>query len=621
MDVNKVELIVGASSAFYGPNAFNGVISMETRDPFFHTGLSAMVKYGERNLLKTAVRYADAIKNKNDEAVLAYKFNLEYLRADDWIANNYDPVDETRVEADNPGRYDAVNIYGDEYQRGNDFSQFPISSNPGQGIWYRTGYREVDLVDYGTRNLKANAGLYFRTKPSMKDQSPEIIVGTSYGSGTTVYQGDNRFSLKGIEFLQNKIEFRKKNKFFLRAYSTRTGAGDSYDPYFTALQLQENAKENKEWSIDYADYWLTNVLPQIEDDETFPELIVEFDPLTGTVTTSFDVNAANHWLVDNHDQLTTWHTEAESFANGPGQGSSQAVPFFEPGTQRFDDEFARITQSLRTDGGTKFFDNSALYHVHGEYIFTPTWTDKITVGSNYRWYRPESQGTVFSDTAGIVIKNEELGFYGGFEKSFANRKMKAQAAIRADKNKNFDWLFSPAASLVYTPSPNNFFRVSFSSAIRNPTLADQYLFLNVGRATLAGNLNGATDLITVESLVDFFNTQQRDTLVYFDIAPIKPEEVKTLELGFRTTIGGKVYVDAGYYYSFYNNFIGYKIGVDAEFDDLGFPIGPVEAFRYSANSDQDVTTQGFSIGFNYYVAENYYINGNYSWNKLNTEVD
>ncbi|MBT8191369.1 MAG: TonB-dependent receptor, partial [Bacteroidia bacterium] len=185
----------------------------------------------------------------------------------------------------------------------------------------------------------------------------------------------------------------------------------------------------------------------------------------------------------------------------------------------------------------------------------------------------------------------------------------------------FDWLFSPAASLVYTPSPNNFFRVSFSSAIRNPTLADQYLFLDVGRATLAGNLNGATDLITVESLVDFFNTQQRDTLVYFDIAPIKPEEVKTLELGFRTTIAGKVYVDAGYYYSFYNNFIGYKIGVDAEFDDLGFPIGPVEAFRYSANSDQDVTTQGFSIGFNYYVAENYYINGNYSWNKLNTEVD
>ena len=621
LDVNKVELIVGASSAFYGPNAFNGVINMETRDPFFHTGLSAMVKYGERNLLKTAVRFADAIKNKNDESVFAYKLNLEYLKADDWHADNYDPVDDSRVDTDNPGRYDAVNIYGDEYQRSNDFSQFPINSNPGQGIWYRTGYREIDLVDYDTRNLKANAGFHFRTNPGMKDQSPEIVVGTSYGSGTTVYQGDNRFSLKGIKFLQNKIEFRKKNKFFLRAYSTRTGAGDSYDPYFTALQLQENAKDNKEWSIDYGDYWLSDVVPQIDADDSFPKLVVNIDSITGAITTSFDIDAANQWLTDNHDQLIRWHSEAEGFANGAGQGSSQAVPFFEPGTQRFEDEFNRITQSLRTDGGTKFYDNSSLYHVHGEYIFTPTWMDKITVGSNYRWYRPESLGTVFSDTAGIVIKNEEVGFYSGFEKSFANNKLKAQAAIRADKNKNFDWLYSPAASLVYTPSPNNFLRVSFSSAIRNPTLADQYLFLDVGRATLAGNLNGASNLITVESLIDYFNTQNSDTLIYFDIDPIKPEEVKTFELGFRTTLAGKIYLDAGYYYSIYDNFIGYKIGVDAEFDDLGFPIGPVEAFRYSANSDQTVTTQGFSIGFNYYLADNYTINGNYSWNKLITEVD
>jgi len=36
LDVNKVEIIVGASSAFYGPNAFNGVISMETKDPFYN---------------------------------------------------------------------------------------------------------------------------------------------------------------------------------------------------------------------------------------------------------------------------------------------------------------------------------------------------------------------------------------------------------------------------------------------------------------------------------------------------------------------------------------------------------------------------------------------------------
>ena len=111
----------------------------------------------------------------------------------------------------------------------------------------------------------------------MNAQSPEFIVSTNFGSGTTVYQGDNRFSLKNITFLQNRLEFRKKNKYFLRAYTTRTGAGDSFDPYFTALQLQENAKDNIEWSKDYNDYWLNTIKPQI-DESDYPKLMVDIGP-------------------------------------------------------------------------------------------------------------------------------------------------------------------------------------------------------------------------------------------------------------------------------------------------------------------------------------------------------
>ncbi|MEO1713162.1 MAG: carboxypeptidase-like regulatory domain-containing protein, partial [Bacteroidota bacterium] len=472
LDVVKVELVVGASSAFYGPNAFNGVIAMETKDPFFHQGLSAMVKGGERNMFKTAIRYADAIANKDGNDWFAYKANFEYLRADDWVADNYDPVDESRVPADNPGRFDAVNIYGDEYQSGNDFSDFGLVTNPGLQTWYRTGYREEDLVDYDTRNYKANVAFHFRTKPELQDQSPEILAVTNFGAGTTVYQGDNRFSLRNITFLQNKLEFRKKGEYFIRAYTTRTGAGDSYDPFFTALKMQELAKENAEWTVDYQDYWLRNVEDRIYE-AGYPELQVEFDPVTNMVVTSFDTPAAEQFLIDFNDSLTVWHAEAAAAANGKGRGSSLAVPFFEPGTERFDSVFNDITGKLRSEGGTRFFDNSALYHVHGEYKFTPTWIDYITVGANSRLYTPVSRGTVFSDTTDQAITNLEFGFYGGAEKSLFDKKVKVQFAARADKNQNFDWLFSPAGSVVYTPGKNNFFRVSFSSAIRNPTLSDQ----------------------------------------------------------------------------------------------------------------------------------------------------
>ena len=64
LDLMKVEIIAGASSAFYGPNAFNGVISMQTKSPFQFPGFSAHVKAGERNLQEYGIRYAKVFKNK-----------------------------------------------------------------------------------------------------------------------------------------------------------------------------------------------------------------------------------------------------------------------------------------------------------------------------------------------------------------------------------------------------------------------------------------------------------------------------------------------------------------------------------------------------------------------------
>ena len=61
-------------------------------------------------------------------------------------------------------------------------------------------------------------------------------------------------------------------------------------------------------------------------------------------------------------------------------------------------------------------------------------------------------------------------------------------------------------------------RFSFSSAVRNPTLQDQYLYYNVGRAILLGNLNGVQDLVTVPRLVESWSSSA-GALEYFDVAP------------------------------------------------------------------------------------------------------
>ena len=612
LDVQKVDIIVGASSAFYGPNAFNGVISMKTKNPFIQKGLSVSLKTGERNLLEGAFRWADAFKNKQGNDFMALKLNFFGLRADDWVADNYEAVTGTFTgnifqPNQNPGRRDAVNIYGDEIAY--DFSNDLYSSNAGLNYFHRSGYKESDLVDYNTRNLKSSVSLHFRTRPSKEFESPELTFASSFGTGTTVYQGDNRFSLRNILFFQERIEFAKADKFFIRAYATIEDAGDSYDPYFTALKMQRAAKSDDNWRNDYRKYWVQNNLGGV------------FNKLKAMGYGPADDNTALiAWQQAHQDTLIAFHNAAEAYANNANPLVAGSVDFFEPGTARFDSLFNALVsrKSNAREGGTKFYDKSSLYHLHGEYHFKPIFLEDLIVGANYRLYRPVSDGTIFSDTNDIKITNQEWGAYVGGEKNLGNFKL--NATIRVDKNENFDYVFTPAVSVVYNPSRNNYLRLSFSSAVRNPTLSDQYLNLNVGRATLIGNLNGFDSLITIESFTAYRQTLDRSKLVYNNLNAIQPEKVKTFELGYRTTLFERIYVDAGYYYSIYNDFIGYNIGLTTPFNDIGLPeFDKLRVWRIASNATQEVTTQGVAIGMNYYFRKYYALNANYSWNKLITK--
>ncbi|UPT65986.1 MAG: carboxypeptidase-like regulatory domain-containing protein [Sphingobacteriales bacterium JAD_PAG50586_3] len=182
LDVLKVDLVQGAAGAYYGPNAFNGVIAMTTKSPFAFPGLSVMARGAERFLFEGSVRYAQVFKNKKGDDKFAYKFNFYYLRADDWRATNYDATPQSTVGRDNPGGYDAVNRYGDEIA--SETSPGQSVTLPGLGTFYRRGYNEEDVVDYNTRNIKANASVHYKLNPDV-----ELSYTSSFGTGTTVYQG------------------------------------------------------------------------------------------------------------------------------------------------------------------------------------------------------------------------------------------------------------------------------------------------------------------------------------------------------------------------------------------------------------------------------------------------
>ena len=199
IDIQRVNVIAGASSAFYGPNAFNGVISMETKSPFMFPGVMAEIKVGERQMGQVQFRIADYFNNEKGEQKFGYKLTASYMQANDWEAENYQPTQDSDFDETNPGGYDAVNRYGDEnYEdRLNPTGQLDY---PGLGAFYRTGYREVDLVDYSTDNVKLNTALFYKI-----NKETELEYAFNYSGGSNVYQGDNRYKLENIRFWQNKI--------------------------------------------------------------------------------------------------------------------------------------------------------------------------------------------------------------------------------------------------------------------------------------------------------------------------------------------------------------------------------------------------------------------------------
>jgi len=166
--------------------------------------------------------------------------------------------------------------------------------------------------------------------------------------------------------------------------------------------------------------------------------------------------------------------------------------------------------------------------------------------------------------------------------------------------------------------------MSFSAAIRNPTLVNQFLNLDVGPAIFIGNVAGRDSLITLESFENFgaSGVLDPDALDYFDVPSVQPEKVKTFELGYRSIFWDAFYVDASYYYNLYNDFIGFIVGLDVLFDqEFGTIPVKVDVLRVTGNSQSNVTTQGAAVGFNYYFNKYYQVSGNYTWSKLNTAID
>ncbi|HHP7241196.1 MAG TPA: TonB-dependent receptor domain-containing protein [Cyclobacteriaceae bacterium] len=626
LDLESVEILPGAASALYGPNALNGIILMKSKSPFDYQGVSATMKTGINHVDEEdddlsfyqnyGFRYAKALNDK-----FAFKFNVSYLRANDFIGVDYrdqsDLVERSGEESEDRRfdrithrTYQGVNIYGDPLLNvgilGADVPDLDpiralIPTGP-NGDFTPTGYEEQEFVDNTTESLKLNGALHYRLTENI-----EVLGQFNWGQGSTVYTANDRFVLDDFSIWNAKLEVRGSN-FFARAYTTQENSGDSY---------------------------AANTLASLINIETFvPEYIGAFgDARVGGAS------------VD----------QAHAIAR---QAAEAVRP--EPGSPTFDRLFDSLRNVPISEGGAKFLDRTSLWHYEGLYNFSdiidPS-TLRLTIGGNIRRYALESEGTLFAlQDNGDEFDIDEFGAYVQLGKKFFLDKLDVSTSLRYDKNENFDGQFSPRVSGVYTIAGDHNIRASFQRGFRIPTTQDQFIDLDVVTRRLVGSNPILVDRFNFESNQVYFTESvlaaqnefsetgnldaAKALLQPVEFQDFETEKVNTFEIGYKSLIGEKLFIDAYYYFSRYKDFIaeidfaqtainGRELSGQtlppfegpADEDGIVQDNVPIQRFGFDVNVDGDVDVQGFAVGMEYALPQKFFIGGNVTFNELIDQQD
>ncbi|WPR77088.1 TonB-dependent receptor [Algoriphagus sp. NG3] len=639
LDVESVEFIPGSASALYGPNAFNGILLVNSKSPFEYQGLSAFYKQGfnhfggtegeptsPKPMYEGSIRYAKAFNNK-----FAFKINASFMQAEDWYGTDQTDLSSS-AQGDlpfNPGA-NRVHVFGDEVANNIGLLRNVgaiqqqaqalglggyINSIPDQ-IVSRTGYDERHLVDYGAKNFKINGALHYR----LNDKS-ELSYTLNYGAGTSVYTGAQRYSLRNFEITQHKLELKGSN-YFIRAYTTLENSGESYIADLTGVNINSMWKDNSSWFGQYTLAYMGALAQQQVAPGSF-----------GTA-----------------DQQAAAHGAARSFAD---QGR------YEPGSAEFENA-SRDVRGQFIPEGSLFNDKSRMYMAEGQYDFREEidFMD-LQVGAQYRVYDLRSNGTIFADVEGNDITISEYGAFAQAGKRVLNEKLKITGSLRYDKNENFDGQFSPRISGVLTEKNHNF-RLSYQTGFRMPTTQAQHIDLNVVSARLIGGLpfyrekydifTNSYTLASVEQYVAKVGsgispvspeaTSLLKPATEEDFPELRPEQVRSIEIGYKSLLNSnKILIDFAYYYNVYNDFITQNAVRKAPGPIFPTPTTPEELAINAVNApslltpittpgsentfqtytnftEGTVRAHGAALGLTFNLPKNYSLSGNYNFNKL-----
>lgn len=618
LDIESVELLVGASSALYGPGGMNGTLLMTSKNPFDYEGLSLSIQTGAMHV---GNNYNSDIKPMNDVSFrygkkinekFAFKITGGFLKAKDWFATDYRNKRNLLEYSDRwtDSAYDGVNVYGDEisinmediedqiavgfaenlghiegttvYQESIDMIKAII---PNQSLT-RTGFKEIDLVSDETKNIKLGSSFHYKINNNV-----ETVLQLNYAKGTSVYSAQNRFSLNDFSIFNYKAEIKSDN-FLFRLSGVNENSGDTFDAGTLAIQINESWKPSELWYQDYFTGFLTGKL--------------------GFALSNNEAHTLARQLADNIDQY-----------GNILDGSKPSLP--KSGTDYFNSLKNDLVNKNIADGGAKVIDKSSMYNFDFNYNFkNQIESFNLLIGGNFKYTVINSEGSIFYDEPGNPLETYEIGAFLQFTDQWLGKKILPNFSLRFDKNQYFSPRLTPRFSMVYAVDNSNykFLRISAQTAFRFPSVVDQWINLLVAPVYVIGGQSVLQDVYNLKGSniypLDGNNPVLSKPILtdVFNIPNFGPEKVTAFEIGYKGLyINRKLLFDG---YLFYNNYNGFLASQLLAQD----PNTPDEKrIQTTISLDQPVSSYGWALGFEYKMLNNYQLSANVSHNEVNKTDD
>ncbi|MRG47706.1 TonB-dependent receptor plug domain-containing protein [Chitinophaga sp. SYP-B3965] len=630
LDIASVEITPGAASALYGMNAINGMANLQTKSPFLYKGLSVYQKIGVNHvdgidadpsvLTETAIRYAQSFHDK-----FAFKVNVSYLRGTDWRAST--PTDQNAAAntrfpalngaANNPA-YDAWNKYGDE-NNNNVSVAVQLNGKTETFNVRRTGYWEKDLADPIVKNIKFDAGLYWRL-----GSKAELSYTYRRGQMDGLFQRGNKIQLNDVVVQNHKLELKGAD-YFIRGYVSLENTGDSYNLKPLSDNLDLTNKSNNAWR----DVFKTKLQTEI--------------------TAGTELSEA----------MRLARAVADQGRVEPGTPAFDALKNTIIGINNWD--HANVVAGAPATGGAWLDQHSRVYHVDAQWDLSKRVNIfNLLVGVDGRVYEVIPDGNNFVDFSKPLDKRTEPGGknvyykkYGGFaqvSKTFFEDKLKLVGSLRVDYNTEFDPKINPRIAAVYTAAEKHNFRASWQNGFRFPALFEALSFVNNGNVRRVGGLSYINEGLgylensyTINSVNNFNNAVNKDVadgltpnnaavknkalLEVTNLSPTQPERINSFEVGYRSVLlGNKIVVDADAYYNRYDGFLGQvevavpstgKVGTDESvIDMLAANRTKQTRYRVYTNAKQKYDNYGASLGLTYNFYKKWTLAGNLNYNAI-----